>query len=464
MYNTLYTYMAEMKQLSDEDQVKDIIARANRIPVWSLPTAFLAIIGIGYFFTFYDISDIGLAMPAIAKQFDIGTSLSLFIALSVGLIGYGIGSYIIGSVADIYGRYRSMILTMGLTALGSFGDAISVNVPELTIFRFITGLGLGADLNLVSSYVSEFAPPSIRGKITVYTFLVGILGQAITPFIGLSLVPVYYNGWRYLFGIGAVIAFIALILRFELPESPRWLAAKAHNLEKARKVLEMMEATAVKKIGKLPDPKPEEVVLEEPKFPTLYLFRRPYSTRLALLVVMWFFWYIGNYAFLGDSAAILASAGFSISSSILYLAVGAVGYPVGAAIMVVSADRFERKYVIFADTVVWFIGLMLFSIKVSAFIFAGSFLASMALGMYLQVAYTYTAENYPTRARSSGFALTDGIGHVGGAFGALFLPVLVASFSFAFGFRFIAITGLIAGILAMFGPKTSNKTLEAISA
>jgi len=84
--------MAETKQLSDEDQVKDIIARANRIPVWSLPTAFLAIIGIGYFFTFYDISDIGLAMPAIAKQFDIGTSLSLFIALSVGLIGYGIGS------------------------------------------------------------------------------------------------------------------------------------------------------------------------------------------------------------------------------------------------------------------------------------------------------------------------------------------------------------------------------------
>ncbi|MCY0852060.1 MAG: MFS transporter [Thermoplasma acidophilum] len=132
--------------------------------------------------------------------------------------------------------------------------------------------------------------------------------------------------------------------------------------------------------------------------------------------------------------------------------------------MVVSADRFERKYVIFADTVVWFIGLMLFSAKISAFIFAGSFLASMALGMYLQVAYTYTAENYPTRARSSGFALTDGIGHVGGAFGALFLPVLVASYSFAFGFRFIAITGLIAGILAMLGPKTSNRTLEAISA
>ncbi|GGM78985.1 MFS transporter [Thermogymnomonas acidicola] len=450
--------------MAQEEEIKMIIARANRIPVWSLPYTYLAIIGIGYFFTFYDISDIGLAMPAIDAQFHIGSSLSLFLALSVGLIGYAIGSYVIGTVADIYGRYRSMILTMALTAVGSLGDALSFNVPELAVFRFITGLGLGADLNLVSSYVSEFAPPGVRGRITVYTFIVGILGQAITPFIGLVLVPVYYNGWRYLFGIGAVIAFIALLLRFELPESPRWLAAKARDIAGAKKVLEMMESTALRRVKSLPEPKPEEVTLEEQKFPTLYVFRRPYSVRLAILVVMWFFWYIGNYAFLGDAETILASAGFPVASSIRYIAVGAVGYPVGAAIMAFTADRYERKFVIFADTVVWFIGLFLFSIKTGLFIYLGSFLAALALGMYLQVAYTYTAESYPTRARTSGFALTDGIGHAGGAFGAIFLPILVASFSFAFGFRFIAVTGLIAGIIALLGPRSSRKTLEAVSA
>lgn len=447
-----------------ENEVNEIIARANRIPVWSLPSVFLAIIGIGYFFTFYDISDIGLAMPAIAQQFDIGTSTSLFIALSVGLIGYGIGSYIIGSTADVFGRYRSMILTMALTAIGSFGDAISVNVPELTIFRFITGLGLGADLNLVTTYIGEFAPPAVRGKITVYAFLVGILGQAVTPFIGLSLVPVFYNGWRWLFGIGAIIAVVALILRFELPESPRWLATKGKNLEEARKVLEMMEANAIKKVGKLPEPDVLSVVIEEQKFPTLYLFRRPYSSRLLLLIFVWFFWYIGNYAFLGDAPSLLSSAGFSIASSILYIAIGAIGYPVGALAMIFVADKVERKYVIFIDTVVWFVGLLLFATKNSTAIFAGSFLASMALGMYLQVAYTFTAENYPTRARSSGFALTDGIGHVGGAFGAIILPVIVSAFSFAVGFSFIAVTGLIAGILVLVaGAKTTGQTLEAIS-
>ena len=451
---------------SEDDEIKDIIARVNRIPVWSLPASFLAILGLGYFFTFYDISDIGLAMPAIATQFHIvSTSTILFIALSVGLIGYGIGSYIIGSTADVFGRYRSMILTMGLTALGSFGDAISVNVPELTIFRFITGLGLGADLNLVSTYISEFAPPAIRGKITVWAFLVGILGQSITPFVGLALVPVFYTGWRWLFGIGAIIAFVALILRFELPESPRWLATKKRDIPKARKVLELMERTALKKVGKLPEPVLSDVVIEKQKYPTLYLFRKPYSSRLALLVFVWFFWYIGNYAFLGDAATLLSSAGFTIASSILFLAVGAIGYPVGAAIMIAVADKFERKYIIFIDTVVWFVGLIIFSLKTTDAVFVGSFMASLALGMYLQVAYTYTAENYPTRARSSGFALTDGIGHVGGAFGALFLPFLVVTYSFSVGFIFIAVTGLIAGILVIVGgAKATRMTLEEVSA
>jgi MFS family permease len=449
---------------SDEAAVREIIARVNRIPVWPLSDLALVVIGMGYFFTFYDISDIGFAMPAIDAQFHLGSSLSLFIALSVGLIGYGVGSYVIGTLADLHGRYRAMILTMALTAIGSFGDALSVNVPMLAVFRFITGLGLGADLNLVSSYLAEFAPPSQRGRLSVLTFLVGILGQAITPFVALYLVPTFYYGWRYLFVIGGVIAIIALVLRFELPESPRWLAARAHRIGQARRVLEMLEANAIRKVGKLPEPRPDLVVMEEPRFPTLYLFRKPYVYRLLMLTAMWFLWYIGNYGFLGDSATLLTIAGFPIASSILYLAIGAVGYPIGAIIMLPLTDRFERKYLIFANTVVWFAGLTLFALRLTSTVMLGSFLASTALGMYLQVAYTYTAENFPTRARSSGFALTDGIGHVGGALGAIFLPVLVLSHSFFTGFEFIAITGLLAGTLALLGPRSTRRTLESVSA
>ena len=193
-----------------------------------------------------------------------------------------------------------------------------------------------------------------------------------------------------------------------------------HRIEEAKRVLKKLEANATRKVGRLPEPRPDLVVIEEPKFPTLDLFRKPYVYRLLLLIAMWFLWYIGNYGFLGGSTTLPMMTGFTVSSSILYLAVGAIGYPVGAAVMLMLADRVERKLLVFIDAVVWFVRAH--ALRPEADADDNSRIVPRVHGARrdLQVAYTYTAENFPTRARSSGFALTDGIGRVGGAFGALF--------------------------------------------
>ncbi len=159
----------------------------------------------------------------------------------------------------------------------------------------------------------------------------------------------------------------------------------------------------------------------------------------------------------------MSANGFGIGDSILYLAVGAIGYPVGAAIMLVTSDRIERKYLIFASTVVWLVGMVLIaSLANSTVVTIGSFLAAVALGSFLQVAYTFTAERFPTRLRARGFALADGVGHFGGAVGALLLPTLVTATSFFTGFLVIGITGLLAGVIALFGPKASGRSLEDV--
>lgn len=101
--------------------------------------------------------------------------------------------------------------------------------------------------------------------------------------------------------------------------------------------------------------------------------------------------------------------------------------------------------------------------RIQTWAFPSAFLASLSLGLHLQVAYTFTAESYPTRARASGFALSDGVGHLGGAAGALALPALVGSLGFGAGFALIGATGLAAGLIALAGPKSSRLTLEQIS-
>lgn len=441
----------------------DILARMDRLEHWPLAPVSLAVIGLGYFFTFFDITDIGFAMPPIAAQFNLSHSEILFFALAIGLIGYIFGSYIIGTLADKYGRYKMLLFTMIITGIGSFGDALSTNMAELSVFRFITGIGVGADLNLVSVYLSELSPPEIRGRITSFTFLIGIMGQAVTPFIALAIVPRFYFGWRILFDIGGVIAFIAVLLRFELPESPRWLLLKG-RADKAAAILDKMESYIKGKGITLKEPPPVNINMENGRFPTGYLFEGVYIKRLMLFSAMWFLWYIGNYGFLGDSATLLNFRHISIFSSIEYISIGALGYPLGAALMIYLADKIERKFSILAATVLWLAAMLFFgSLGGPFFITFGSFLASFALGMYLQVAYTYTAESYPTRARATGFAMSDGIGHLGGAAGAIFLPLLVSGLSFFTGFAIIGVTGLAAGILAVFGPSSTGKELEEIS-
>lgn len=451
-----------MENSSSDKESIELLARLNRIPVWALPKSYLAIIGVGYFFTFYDISNIGFAMPAINEQFHLSNSTSLFLALSIGLIGYIIGSFIIGTLADRFGRYRMLLLTFALTAIGSFGDALAPGVITLIIFRFITGVGVGADLNLVSTYISELAPTSKRGRITLLTFLVGILGQTITPFVALALVPNLEIGWRLLFGIGGLIAVAGLLLRVRLPESPRW---EVHHgrYQDAEKTISLMEKNCQSRNIILPEPSPDILNFHK-GIPLRLLFKPLYLRRLAILIPMWFLWYIGNYGFLGDAADLISAHGAGIGGSISYLAVGAIGYPIGTLLVLKIVDRLERKNLIFFTTIVWFVGMLLIAGYANTLsIYIGALCASMALGSYLQVAYTFTAEAFPTQARATGFALSDGIGHAGGAVGALLLPAIIAHYSFFTGFAFIGCTGLLAGIIALFGPKTTGRNLESVS-
>jgi putative MFS transporter len=450
-----------------------LLDRMDRLPGWPLSRFALVVLGLAYFFVFYDITDIGFGLPAIVKQFHLSDNDVKFVAIAIGLVGYIVGSNLVGVLAHRRGRRLAFLASLLVAGLGSLGTAFATGLASLSIWRFVTGMGVGAALNLATTYVGELSPASQRGRISVKMFMIGIMGQAVTPFVALALVPNFHIGWRLLFGIGALIGLAGVLFALRLPESPRWLIQNGRLKEAEHLVgsmerrfdLEALAASAAPPSAHSDGPAGTPPTGDDagPSSSMGELLHGRYGLAVLALSTMWFLWYIGNYGFLGDAATLLSANGLGIGSSILYLAVGAIGYPVGAGIMILTADKIERRYLIFGATVVWLIGMLLIGTLANGFVVTvGSFLASLALGSYLQVAYTFTAENFPTGLRTRGFALADGGGHLGGAVGALLLPALVTGSTFFIGFAIIGITGLLAGVIALGGPKTSGRSLEKV--
>ena len=458
-----------------------LLGRMDRLPGWPLPRFDLFVLGLAYFFVFYDITDIGFGLPAIVKQFHLSANDVKFVAIAIGLVGYIVGSNLIAAFAHRRGRRPAFLVSLLVSSLGSLGSAFATGVVSLSIWRFLTGMGVGAALNLASTYVGELSPSSQRGRISVRMFMIGIMGQAITPFVALALVPNFHIGWRLLFAIGALIGLAGVLFALRLPESPRWLIQHG-RLKEAEDMVGSMEqrfapeelaasaapASASASAGRLSagsEGTPPTGDDDDPGGTMGELLHGRYGLAVLALITMWFLWYIGNYGFLGDAATLLSSHGLGIGSSILYLSVGGIGYPAGAGLMILTADKIERRLLIFGATVVWLVGMLLIgTLANGAVVTVGSFLATVALGSYLQVAYTFTAENFPTALRARGFALADGGGHLGGAVGALLLPTLVSSATFFIGFASIGITALLAGLIALGGPKTSGRSLEKVRA
>lgn len=124
--------------------------------------------GIFLFITLYDVINVGFALPYV--PFVVSAAQASLIA-SLGLWGYVVGAPIFSYIADVVGRRPTLVFTALLTALGSFGDALSVNYPMLAVFRFITGMAIGADLVLVMTYMAEMSPAAKRGQYTNLAFI-----------------------------------------------------------------------------------------------------------------------------------------------------------------------------------------------------------------------------------------------------------------------------------------------------
>src|SRR5947209_20526708 len=174
------------------------LAALDRIPVWPYERKLLWVVGAGYFFAFFDIVTISFAAPVIATQFHT-TKATVTVSVTSSLIGYIIGAFADSQIADKWGRRTSLAISVSVFSLGTVLAALSTNVTQLIIFRFIAGLGIGAEIACVTTYISELAPAPLRGRYTSWATTAAYAGFAVLPFAARALVPTTSSGRRIQF-------------------------------------------------------------------------------------------------------------------------------------------------------------------------------------------------------------------------------------------------------------------------
>jgi len=193
------------------------------------PTAFywqltlLATLG-GFLFG-YDTSNIGSALNFVPYGLH---GLALGYLVSGASLGAAAGAILGGPAADRYGRKTLLVADAGIYAAGAILSAVTVDAGMLLAARTLIGLAIGADSAIATAYIAEYAPKNRRGSLSLlqqWMITVGILVSYLVALIIFAAFPgsAASVGWRLVLGLGAVPALVGLVLRTQMPESPRWL-------------------------------------------------------------------------------------------------------------------------------------------------------------------------------------------------------------------------------------------------
>jgi MFS transporter, putative metabolite:H+ symporter len=283
--------------------------------------------------------------------------------------------------------------------------------------------------------------------------------------------PGFENGWRWMYGIGALLALIGIVMRFELPESPRWLAGRG-RLKEADAVVTAMEARASRH-GPLAEPDLDAVdaALAEPvRLPatSMYkeLFRNPlYMRRIVVLLAMWFTGYITVYGFGAGFTSVLTGLKYPPPEAGVITAMGVFGFLIQGVFTSLFAEKLQRRHWLPVGAVVTLVGAVLVA-EAGATItvaFIGSMLIFFGFNVWVSPAYALSSESFPTRARTTGFGLVDGVGHLGGGIGVLLIAPYVKDMSVLGALLLISVFLVIAAVVVQFTEHTRDRRLDSIS-
>ncbi|MGC1663116.1 MAG: MFS transporter, partial [Bradyrhizobium sp.] len=215
-------------------------ARLDRLPISPFHYRIFWLVGAGMFFDGYDLYVAGGVLASVIKTgFSTVSQNSQFLSLT--FVGMTAGALITGFVGDKFGRRFTYQINLLIFGLASLAAAFSQDMNQLIACRFVQGLGLGAEIVVGYSTMTEFVPPKTRGRwLSMMAFIV-VAGFPMTSLLGYLIIPNF--GWRPMFVIAGIGSLIFWYLRKNLPESPRWLESQGRT-EEAEALMQIIEKEA----------------------------------------------------------------------------------------------------------------------------------------------------------------------------------------------------------------------------
>ncbi|MFJ7889699.1 MFS transporter [Lysinibacillus xylanilyticus] len=389
----------------------------------------LRVAGVGWLFDAMDVGILSFVIAALAVEWGLTPGQSGWIG-SINSIGMAVGALVFGVLADKVGRKQIFMWTLVLFSIASGLSAFTTTLAAFMTLRFLVGMGLGGELPVASTLVSESVEAKERGRVVVLLESFWAAGWLIAALISYFVIPSW--GWRSALLLTAIPAIYAIYLRWNLPDSPQF-TVKAES--KKRSVMQNIREVWSKK----------------------------YARSTLMLWVLWFtvvFSYYGMFLWL---PSVMVGKGFDMITSFKYVLIMTLAQLPGYFTAAWFIEKFGRKFVLVSYLIGTAVSALIFgnAETIVVLLTSGMFLSFFNLGAWGAL-YAYTPEQYPAIIRGTGAGMAAAVGRIGGIFGPLLVGSLLTA-GYDIGFIFAIFCGaIIIGVVGVIflGQETKQIELE----
>ncbi|RNC98813.1 MFS transporter [Lysinibacillus halotolerans] len=385
----------------------------------------------------FDAMDVGIlsfVIAALAADWGLSSSQMGWIG-SINSIGMAVGALVFGVFADKVGRKKIFMWTLIIFSVASGLSALTTTFAAFMLLRFFVGMGLGGELPVASTLVSESVEAKERGRVVVLLESFWAAGWLIAAIISYFVIPTEFwpiEGWRVALILTAIPALYAVYIRMHLPDSPQFTA---RSEAKSRTIRQNIAGVWEKK----------------------------YARSTLMLWILWFtvvFSYYGMFLWL---PSVMVGKGFDLISSFKYVLIMTIAQLPGYFTAAYFVEKFGRKFVLVTYLIGTAASAYVFgnAETVTVLLISGILLSFFNLGAWGAL-YAYTPEQYPMVIRGTGAGMAAAVGRIGGIFGPLLVGYLLKAqyeIGFIFGIFCVSILIGVAAVLFL-GKETKQIELE----